>query len=138
MVEADCDRDLIGNLARVADESLGELIDGIECRVGAAAVRARCAHLRWRPHDHAGAELAAALEACEEAERLVVAAYADTRRRTDAAARARRQAASVRESGRLRFLRRERRSNSPPLSPIDLGDLGRPHERYGWPRRDAA
>src|SRR3982751_6564698 len=46
------------------------------CVAGAPAVRAWRGHLRWRPHDHAGAELAAAIEAREEAQQLVVAAYA--------------------------------------------------------------
>jgi hypothetical protein len=138
-VEAEGDPDSIGTLACVADEALSELIDGIEYRVDAAAVRARRDHLRWRPHDEAGADLAAELEAREEAERLVVAAYEETRRRIDAAAQEQREAGpNGREPRRRRLLRLYRRwtSASPPRA--DLGELGRRRERFGWPRRDAA
>jgi hypothetical protein len=138
VVEAGADGDLIEDLTGFADASLSGLADGIECRVDAAAVRAWRAHLgRW-PHDHAGAELVATLEAREEAERLVAAAYVETRRETEAAARTRTHAASVREPRRRRFFHRGRPSDRAPIRPIDLGDLGRIHERHGWARRNAA
>lgn len=136
VVETGADRGLVKDLARFADASLSELTDGIECRVDAAAVRAGRAHLDRRPHDRAGAELAATIEAGDEAERLVVAAYEETRRQTEAAASTRTQAASVREPRRGRLL--PRGSAGASIRPIDLGDLGRRRARYGWPRRNAA
>ena len=127
VAETGADRGLIKPLAALADTLLTEGIEGIECRVDAAAVKAGRAHLdRW-PHDQGGAELAATLEAGDEAERLVAAAYEQTRRETEAAARMRTQASGVHEPRRGRLLR-----------PIDLGELGRKRERYGWPRRRAA
>jgi hypothetical protein len=132
------DRELTRSVVGVADEVLSAQIDGVECRVDAAAVRAWHAHLRWRPHDLAGAELVATIAASEEAEGLVVAAYAEARQRTQEAAQTRRRAAEAQAQRRRRFPRRtrERTAVSPP--PIELGDLGRPREEYGWPRRDAA
>jgi hypothetical protein len=132
------DRELTRSVVGVADEVLSAQIDGIECRVDAAAVRAWHAHLRWRPHDLAGAELVATIAASEEAEDLVFAAYEAARQRTEEAAHARRRAAEAQAQRRRRFPRRsrERTTTSPP--PIELGDLGRSREEYGWPRRDAA
>lgn len=124
VVETGADRGLVKDLTGFAGALLSELTDGIECRVDAAAVRAGRAHLDRRPHDHTGAELVATLEARDEAERLVAAAYEETRHQTEAAASTRTEASSRRAPRRIR--------------PIDLGDLGRRCERYGWPRRNAA
>lgn len=136
--EAGGGRELIGTVASAADEVLSELVDGMECRVDAAAVRAWHDHLRWRPHDLEGAELVATIAASEEAERLVVAAYDEALRSAEEAASAAAQAAAAHEARRRPFLRRGRRRQSAPLPPVDLGDLGRPRERYGWPGEDAA
>jgi hypothetical protein len=136
--EAGGERELIPNVVGVADEVLSELIDGIECRVDATAARAWREHVAWRPHDLAGAELVATLAASEEAERLVVAAYAEARWRAEEAAHARRQAENAHRPRRRLFLRRGGHRKSAALPPLDLGDLGRPREQYGWPRRDAA
>jgi hypothetical protein len=136
--EADGGRELIGKVGSVVDEVLSERIDGIECRVDAAAVGAWHDHLRWRAHDLAGAELVATIAASEEAERLVVAAYDEALRCAEEAASAARQAAGAQKPRRRLFLRRARRGQSTPQPSVDLGDLGRPRERYGWPRRDAA
>jgi hypothetical protein len=134
---ADGDYDLIASLVRVADESLSELVDGIECRVDAAAVRAHRDHLHWRPHDHEGAELVATLEARDEAERLVADAYDEARRTTEETAQSKVRPSATQE-GRGFLRRRGRRSNRTLPRPIDFGDLGGRRERYGWPRRDAA
>jgi hypothetical protein len=72
---ADGDYELAELVVGVADEVLSELIDGMECRVDAAAVRGWDEHIQWRPHDFEGAELVATIAAAEEAERLVVAAH---------------------------------------------------------------
>lgn len=138
VVERGGDGDLIEALMGFADAWLSELADGIECRVDAAAVRAWRAHLSQWPHDHAGAELVATLEAREEAERLVTAAYAETCRKTDAAARALTNAASLHEPRRRRFLRRGRRPDHAPIPPVELGDRGGVQQRHGWARRNAA
>lgn len=136
VADADGDHELAARLMPLADEVLSELIDGIECRADAAAARAWHDHLEWRPHDLEGAELVATIAASEEAERLVVAAYAEARRRTEEAAQAR-QAAQAPAPSRRRFRRRDRPRRKAPPGPIDLGDLGRAREVYGWPRRDA-
>jgi hypothetical protein len=136
VAEADGDHELAVRIMPVADEVLSELVDGIECRADSAAVRAWQDHLEWRPHDLEGAELVATIAASEEAERLVAAAYAEARWRTEEAARTR-QAAKT-PTPRRPFLRRGPRRTKTPPAPIDLGDLGRPREQYGWPRRDAA
>jgi hypothetical protein len=137
VAEADGDHELAARLMPVADEVLSELIDGIECRADSAAVRAWHDHLEWRPHDLEGSELVATIAASEEAERLVVAAYAEARRRTEEAAQTR-QAAKSSAPSRRRFRRRDRPRMKAPPAPIDLGELGRPREEYGWPRPDAA
>jgi hypothetical protein len=129
------DQALIAALAQFADERLSEAIDGVEFHVDAATVRARSEHLRWRPHDHAGAELAAMLEANDEAERLVLAAYERARGETEAAGRSR----VDRSTAQMRRRRLgQQRSEHGLLPPPDLGDFGRRRRRYGWPRRDAA
>lgn len=138
VVEGGGDGDLIEALMGFADAWLSELADGIECRVDAAALGAWRAHLSQWPHDHAGAELVATLEAREEAERLVAAAYAETCRKTEAAARALTNAASLHEPHRRGFLRRDRRADHAPIPPVDLGDLGRVQQPHGWARRSAA
>ena len=137
VADADGDHELAARVMPVADEVLSELIDGIECRADSAAVRAWHDHLEWRPHDLEGAELVATIAASEEAERLVVAAYAEARLRTEEAAQMR-QAAKAATPSRRRFRRRDRPHRKAPPAPIDLGDLGRAREEYGWPRRDAA
>ena len=129
------DQLLIAALAQFADERLSEQIDGVEFQVDAATVRARSEHLRWRPHDHAGAELAAVLEANDEAERLVLTAYERARAETEAAARSRLPPSAAQTRRRRRD---QRRSEHALLPPPDLGDFGRRRRRYGWPRRDAA
>ena len=125
---------LIAALAQLADETLSVEIDGVEFRVDSATVRARSEHLRSRPHDHAGAELTAVLEANDEAERLVLAAYERARAETEAAARSRLPASAA--EARRRPLDQQR-SEHALLPPPDLGEFGR-RRRYGWPRRDAA
>ena len=137
--EADGDHELAVTVMPVADDVLSGLIDGVECRVDAAALRAWYDHLSWRPHDVEGAELVATITASEEAERLVAAAYETTCRRTEEAADARRHATDANERRRRGLFRRRRGDRGrAPLPPLDLGDFGRPREHYGWPRRDAA
>ena len=136
VADAEGDHELAVRVMPVADEVLSELIDGIECRADSAAVRAWHDHLEWRPHDLEGAELVATIAASEEADRLVVDAYAEARRRTEEAAQTRQAKASA--PSRRRFRRRDRPPGKAPPAAIDLGDLGRPREEYGWPRRDAA
>jgi hypothetical protein len=132
------DLELIVTVAPVADEVLSDLIDGVECRVDTAAVRAWHDHLSWRPHDLEGAELVATITAAEEAEDRVVAAYEETCRRTEEAAYARHHTARAHAARRPRFLRRGTARTKTPLPPLDLGELGRPREQYGWPRREVA
>jgi hypothetical protein len=137
--EADGDHELAVTVMPIADEVLSDLIDGVECRVDAASLRAWEEHLSWRPHDVEGAELVATITASEEAERLVAAAYETTCRRTEEAAHSRHHAADAHAPRRRGLFGRRRRDPSrTPVPPPDLGDFGRPPERYGWPRRDAA
>lgn len=135
---AEGDHALAVRLVPVADALLSELADGIECRVDAATVRAWTEHLEWRPHDAEGAEVAATIAAAEESERLVLDAYDETLRRTEETAFARRQVESEKAPRLRRILRGGRRSAKTPVPSIDLGNLGRQPEQYGWPRRDAA
>jgi hypothetical protein len=134
---ADGDRELARSLVGVADEVLSERIDGIECRADAAALRAWRDHVAWRPHDHEGADLAAAIAASDEAEGLVVAAYEEARDRVEEAALTRLQR-GIAQRGRPRRFRRRSRPARTPMPRVDLGDLGRPRAEYGWPRRDVA
>jgi hypothetical protein len=137
--EADGDHELAVTVMPVADEVLSSLIDGVECRVDAAALRAWHDHLSWRPHDGEGAELVATITASEEAERLVAVAYETTCQRTEEAAHGRRDPTDEQAPRRRGLFRRRRRDRArAPVPPRDLGDFGRPRERYGWPRRDAA
>jgi hypothetical protein len=137
--EADGGHELAVTVMPVADEVLSDLIDGVECRADAAALNAWHEHLSWRPHDVEGAELVATITASEEAERLVAAAYETTCRRTEEAARSRQHAKDEHAPRGRGLFRRRRRERSPAAVPqLDLGDFGRPRERYGWPRRDAA
>jgi hypothetical protein len=64
-------------LTPLVEARLAESVDGLEFTADMAAVRARCAHVRRRPHDREGADTAATLEGYEAAVQRLGRLYAD-------------------------------------------------------------